>query len=72
MKPMWQEIEEAVPELKTEYYDADMDSGKLEEFGVETVPIFIFFDNEGKEFLRLKGAQNKEDLKKIVMENIDK
>ena len=72
MKPMWGEIEQDNPALNTEYYDADMDSEKLEEYKVETVPTFIFLDKNEKEFLRLKGAQNKEDLVKVVKENIDK
>jgi len=72
MKPMWQEIENNNSLLNTEYFDADMDSEKLEEYNVETVPTFIFLDKSEKEFLRLKGVQNKEDLVKLVEENIDK
>jgi len=72
MRPMWQEIEKDIPELKTEYFDADNNSEKLKEYGVTDIPVFIFLDKEGKEFLRLKGIQNKTDLIKIVKDNIDK
>lgn len=72
MKPMWEEIEAEIPGLATEYYDADMDSEKLKEYEVKNVPAFVFVDKDGKEILRLKGVQNKEDLVKIINENIDK
>ncbi|OGF26143.1 hypothetical protein A2303_05855 [Candidatus Falkowbacteria bacterium RIFOXYB2_FULL_47_14] len=72
MKPMWGEIEKLIPELQTEFFDADEKPEKLKEYGITDIPVFIFLDKEGKEFLRLKGVQNKEDLIKIVKENIDK
>lgn len=72
MKPMWGEIEKLMPELKTEYFDADNNPEKLKEYGITDIPVFIFLDKDGKEFLRLKGVQNKEDLIKIVKDNIDK
>lgn len=72
MKPMWSEIEESMPELETEYYDADEYPEIIEENKVETLPTFVFLDKGGKEILRLQGAQNKEDLIEKVKENIDK
>ncbi len=72
MRPMWEEIEQEIPDLQTQYFDADDDEQKLTEFGVKDIPTFIFFDKTGKEFLRLKGVQNKEDLIQIIKENIDK
>lgn len=72
MKPMWAEIEKEIPELSTEFFDFDMDHDKIEKYNIETVPSFIFLDKDGNEFLRLTGVQNKEDLVKIVKENIDK
>jgi len=70
MRPMWEEIEKEMPELKTKYYDADENPEVLEKYGVETAPMFIFLDKNDNEFLRLKGAQNKEDLIKIIKENL--
>jgi len=72
MKPMWAEIEEEIPELVTEYYEADDNPDLLKEYNAENVPVFIFLDKEGKEFLRLQGVQNKEELIKTVKENLDK
>lgn len=70
MKPMWAEIEKEIPELKTEYYDADMDSEKVKEYGVKDIPSFVFLDKDDEEFMRLEGIQNKEELIKIVRENL--
>jgi len=72
MRPMWQEIEEEISGFESEYYDADMNPDKLKEYNVNDIPVFVFLDKEGKEFLRLEGAQNKEELVKIVKENLDK
>lgn len=72
MKPMWQAIEAEIPELVTEYYDADEQSEMLEKYEVKDIPVFIFLDKEGNEFLRLQGIQNKEDLIQTVKDNLDK
>ncbi len=72
MKPMWADIEKSMPELKTEYFDADENPKMLEKYGIKDIPVFIFFDKNNQEFERLKGVQNKEDLMKIVKDNSDK
>jgi len=72
MRPMWQEIEEAMPELKTEYYDADENFDVFKKYSVKDVPAFIFLDKEGKEILRFEGFQNKDTLINSVKENINK
>ncbi|OGF25310.1 hypothetical protein A2331_02270 [Candidatus Falkowbacteria bacterium RIFOXYB2_FULL_34_18] len=72
MKPMWVEIEKEIPELNTEYFDFDMDNDKIKKYEIKNVPSFIFLDKEGQEFLRLNGVQNKDDLIKIIKDNIDK
>lgn len=72
MKPMWQAIEAEMPGLITEYYDADEHPEVLEKHGVKDVPMFIFFDKDGKEFLRLQGIQNKEDLIQSIKHNFDR
>ena len=72
MKPMWQEIEQELPELKTEYYDADESKELIEKYKIKNLPVFIFLDKDDNEFLRLKGVQNKKDLIKIIKENLDK
>ena len=61
MRPMWQEIEAEMPELKTEYYDADENPELIKKYGIKNLPAFIFLDSSENEILRLKGVQNKKD-----------
>jgi len=72
MKPMFSEIETEIPELKTKYYEADENPEILKEYEVKNIPEFIFLDKNDKEFLRLQGIQNKDELIKIIKENLDK
>lgn len=72
MRPTWEEVEEEIPMLITEYYDADQYPDLLKKYNIKDIPVFIFLDKDGKEFLRLEGMQNKEELIKIVKENLDK
>lgn len=72
MRPMWEEIEKETPELETEYFDADENPEKLTELNIDNIPAFIFLDKDGNEITRLSGAQNKEELVKIVQANINK
>ncbi len=72
MKPMWKEIEESIPDLKTEYFDADENAEMLKKYEIKEIPVFVFLDKDDKEFMRLEGVQNKEDLISAVKENIDK
>ena len=66
MRPMWEEIEAEMLELKTEYFDIDESPEIKEKYGIEDVPVFIFLDKDGKEILRLEGLQNKEELIRII------
>ena len=73
MKPRWQEIEKEIPELKTEYYDFDKDKEMVEKYNIDTtLPVFVFLDKGGDEFLRLTGEAEKEKLVGIIKENFDK
>jgi thiol-disulfide isomerase/thioredoxin len=72
MKPMWKEIEGLLPELVTEYFDADEHPEKMEEYGIKDIPVFIFLDKDGKEFLRLRGVQNKDFLLETVKKNLER
>ncbi len=72
MRPMWAEIESEMPELKTEYYDADEHSDLVKRYDAKNIPVFIFLDKNGEEFLRLQGYQKKEDLIKIIKENLNR
>ena len=72
MKPVFNEIETEISELETEYYEADESPEVLKKYEVQNIPEFIFFDKNEKEFLRLKGIQNKDELIKIIKENLNK
>ena len=72
MRPMWEEIEADMPNLKTEYYDADLNPEVIKKYEVKNLPVFIFLDKNDNEISRLKGIQNKEDLIKELRANIDK
>jgi thioredoxin 1 len=72
MKPMFAEIEQEIPELRTEFYEADDSKEVMEKYNIESIPTFIFLDKNDQEFLRLTGLQNKEELVKIIKENLDK
>lgn len=74
MKPRWKEIEKENHWLKTEYFDFDNDKERVSKYKIESgnLPVFIFLDNKGNEFLRLTGEVSKEELVKIITENKDK
>lgn len=72
MRPMWAEIEKEMPELKTEYYDVDEKPEVMKEYNITHIPTFIFLDKDGSEFLRLRGVQNKEELRDVIKKNYNK
>jgi len=73
MKPRWKEIEIDNPWLKTEYYDYDKDKEMVGKYGInEVLPIFVFLDKDGKEFLRLQGEVKKDKIIEIINQNKDK
>ena len=72
MKPMWKKIESKIPELVTEYFDADEHQEILEKYNVTDIPVFIFLDKDEKEFERKNGIQNEEELIEFVKNNLNK
>ena len=74
MRPRWEEIEKENPNLKTEYIDFDNDKDTVNKYKITSgvLPVFIFEDNQGNEFLRLSGEIEKEKLLQIIKENQDK
>ena len=72
MKPMWEEIEKEIPELQSEYFESDEHPDLLKKYEVKEIPTFIFLDKDEKEILQLEGLQNKEELVKVVKENLTK
>ncbi len=72
MRPMWEEIEAATPGLQTEYFESDEHPELLKKYAIETIPTFIFLGNDGQEILRLSGMQNKDELMKVIKDNLDR
>jgi len=74
MKPRWQEIETAMPELKTEYYDFDKDKQKVKEFKISDgkLPVFVWLDKKGKELVRVSGEVAKQKLIELIEKYKDK
>lgn len=68
MRPRWQEIETENPWLETEYYDFDEDEKKLKKYEIESskLPVFIFLDKKGREFLRISGELSKKELVELI------
>lgn len=71
MKPRWKEIESERPWLDTEYHDFDDDRETADRYGVAggNLPVFVFLDRNGQEFLRLQGEVSRADLVRTVEEN---
>ena len=73
MKPIWEELEAEMSELKTEYFDIDENSDMAKQWEVsDEIPVFIFLDKEGKEFARKKGQISKQELVEFILENLEK
>lgn len=74
MRPRWAEIEKENPWLKTDYYDFDQDKVIVKKYQIEgeKLPVFVFLDKRGEEFLRLQGEIAKKELLKAVLENKEK
>ena len=68
MKPRWEEIEKENSWLQTEFIDTDKNLKKVREWGVKSVPEFIFLDKDGKEIERMQGEIEKEILIKKIEE----
>jgi thioredoxin 1 len=72
MKSIWEEIEDEIPALATNYYDIDEDAEIAKKYKVKYVPVSIFLDKKGREIFRLPGTKSKENLIKIVKANLNK
>lgn len=70
MRPRWQQIESEMTDLETEYLDYDESRQELEKRGIktDTLPTFIFYTKDGKEYARLLG----EIVKDVIISTIRK
>lgn len=66
MKPRWKEIENELPWLKTEYYDADEKVELTEKYNINSYPCFIFLNKKGEEIYRDYGEIEKKKLMEII------
>lgn len=73
MKPRWKEVETENPWLITEYYEFDENKEVAEKYQItNSLPVFVFLDKGGNEFLRLEGEVSKEKIVEIINQNKDK
>jgi thiol-disulfide isomerase/thioredoxin len=74
MKPRWQQIEKENSWLQTQYFDFDQDKDKIEKYNLDkdSIPVFIFLDKKGQEFLRLNGEISIKELTKVINQHKDK
>jgi len=70
MKPRWEEIENENSWLKTEYYEFDNEPEMVAKYKISKIlPVFVFLDKNGDEFLRLNGEVEREKLLEIINQN---
>lgn len=73
MRPRWEEIEKEYPWLETEYFEFDESKDAVNTYNImDKLPVFIFLDKKGKEFLRLEGEISKNKLTELITSNKDK
>ena len=71
MNSVWGEIKSELTDLNLESFDIDDDLEIQVKYNIKDIPVYIFLNKENKEFLRLKGAQNKKELLNIIKSNIN-
>jgi len=72
MKPRWAEIQKELPDLSTEYFDADENEELLKKYEIRDLPAFIFLDKDENVLLKKEGEVSKEELLKIIEDNKNK
>ncbi|MGD8373632.1 MAG: thioredoxin family protein [Candidatus Woesebacteria bacterium] len=73
MKPRWGQLEKEFPWLQTEFYDYDRDKDMVRKYNVtDELPMVVFLDKQGNEFLRISGEISKEKIVEIILANKDK
>lgn len=75
MQPIMKEIEEEFSEtVKVVFYDVWTKEGKKygQQYGIKLIPTQVFLDENGKEFFRHQGFFKKEEIKKLINEQLKK
>lgn len=66
IKSVLDDIGEEYAELVVEEYDADDHADMHKQFEIKDIPTLIFVDKDGNQVLRLEGAKDKKELKKVI------
>ena len=72
MKPRWEKIEQEHDWLETKYYDADEHQELMDQYGIKSIPCFIFLDKAGDELERLVGEIEETKLVETIKKFKDK
>ena len=74
MRPIWKRIEVENLWLQTEYHDFDESKDIVDRYRINSgvLPVFIFLDKDGNEFLRLTGEVSRERILQVINEYKDK
>jgi len=73
MKPRWAEIEKENPWLETEYFEYDENLPEVKKYNIDDkLPVFVFLDKSGQEFMRLTGETAKKEILDILEKNKDR
>ncbi|MDA3871188.1 MAG: thioredoxin family protein [Candidatus Marinimicrobia bacterium] len=75
MQPIMKEIEEEFSEtVKVVFYDVWTKEGKKygQQYGIKLIPTQVFLDENGEEFFRHQGFFKKEEIKKLINEQLKK
>lgn len=73
MNLRWPKIINECRWLEAVDYDFDQDKDVIAKYNIgKEIPVFIFLDKEGNEFLRLDGEIDRRDFIKLLNEHKDK
>lgn len=69
MQPIFEELSNELSQYIFTEFDIDKDKELTSEFKIESLPTFIFIKDK-KEIKRMMGEISKDDLKKLIQENL--
>jgi thioredoxin-like negative regulator of GroEL len=66
MRPIWEDLAVEMPELKTQYIDADEQPEILKQYNVTKIPVLLFQNDAGQEVARHQGMMKKQEIIDLV------
>ncbi len=72
MKSFWEEFEHELNSVQIEEFDADDNSDMHKKFNIKDVPTVIITDDNDHELIRIEGAKEKDELKRLIQDTIKK